>query len=164
MLDGDRIAADLTLMACGHRPRVDLAEAAGLTVGEGKVVVDAQMRTSLPWIYAVGDIAAAVNVAAGRRLAVEHWGDAENMGTVAGTVAAGANAAWTDVPGFWTDVGGRTLKYAAWGDGYDSVTVANGADGAFVARYRSGDELVGVLTYHDDEAYDAAPGLLTGSS
>ena len=72
---------------------------------------------------------------AGRPLHVEHWGDALAQGEVAGTTAAGGEAAWTTVPGFWSTIGERTLKYAAWGDGFDEVRVREHGDGAFTAWY-----------------------------
>lgn len=160
VLEGSELRGRLVLMAAGIKPRTGLARAAGLTVEDGRVVVDAQMRTSAPSVFAVGDIARAHNTAAGRALAVEHWGDAEAMGSVAGTVAAGGTASWDTVPGFWTDIGGRTLKYAAWGDGFDDAVFQEGSDGSFVVWYSKGGEYVGVLTYEDDDAYESGSKLV----
>ena len=75
----------------------------------------ADLRTADLHIFAVGDIAYALNSAAGRRLRVEHWGDADRHGTIAGTVAAGGVDRWAEAPGFWSGIGDRTLKYSAWG-------------------------------------------------
>lgn len=160
VLDDAEMRADLVLMAAGIEPRIALASAAALTIEDGRVVVDAQMRTSVASVFAVGDIARAHNTAAGRALAVEHWGDAEAMGTVAGTVAAGGAASWDTVPGFWTDLGGRTLKYAAWGDGFDDAVFVDGSDGSFVVWYAKDGEFVGVLTYEDDDAYETGSRLV----
>jgi 3-phenylpropionate/trans-cinnamate dioxygenase ferredoxin reductase subunit len=160
VLENAELHARLVLMAAGIEPRIALAESAGLTIEDGRVVVDAQMRTSVPSVFAVGDIALAYNTAAGRRLAVEHWGDAEAMGTVAGTCAAGGTAGWDAVPGFWSDIGGRTLKYAAWGDGFDDAVFVEGSDGSFVVWYVRDGRYVGVLTYTDDDAYDTGMKLI----
>ena len=81
------------------------------------------VTSPLPW-----------NEAAGRRLRVEHWGDAESMAEVAAKTLAGTPAAWRSVPGFWSDIGDRTLKLAAWGDGWDDVTVRQDDEG-FTAWY-----------------------------
>ncbi|MFI9818938.1 NAD(P)/FAD-dependent oxidoreductase [Streptomyces sp. NPDC052013] len=54
MADGYALDADIVVLACGVRPRVALAKAAGLDVGKG-VVVDDELRTSDPYIHAVGD-------------------------------------------------------------------------------------------------------------
>ncbi|MEU4462453.1 FAD-dependent oxidoreductase [Streptomyces sp. NPDC024017] len=56
MADGYALDADLVVVACGVRPRVGLAQAAGLEVRKG-VVVDDELRTSDPYIHAVGDCA-----------------------------------------------------------------------------------------------------------
>src|SRR5690625_4611539 len=55
---GDQIATDLIVAGIGALPRLDLARSAGLEIKDGGVLVDAQLRTSQPDIYAVGDIAA----------------------------------------------------------------------------------------------------------
>ncbi|MEW2614363.1 FAD-dependent oxidoreductase [Streptomyces sp. NPDC047880] len=56
MADGYALDADLVVVACGVHPRVGLAQAAGLDVRKG-VVVDDELRTSDPYIHAVGDCA-----------------------------------------------------------------------------------------------------------
>lgn len=54
--DGEKIEADAVILAMGYRPNVELAEKAGLKIGEsGAIVVDAYMRTSAPDVFAVGD-------------------------------------------------------------------------------------------------------------
>ena len=58
LADGSTIDADLTVVAVGARPNIELAVAAGLEMGDaGGVVVDDQQRTSDPDIWAVGDVA-----------------------------------------------------------------------------------------------------------
>ncbi len=74
-----------------------------------------------PRLLAAGDVAFAENAAAGRRLRVEHWGEALNQGEIAGRTLAGVEARWDVAPGFWSTIGERTLKYAGWGDGWDEV-------------------------------------------
>ena len=78
--------------AGGARPELGIAERSGLLVENGGVRVDSSLRASAPHTYAVGDIAFADHAAAGRPLRVEHWGDAEQHGTIAGTVAGGGSA------------------------------------------------------------------------
>ncbi|MFJ4239769.1 NAD(P)/FAD-dependent oxidoreductase [Streptomyces iakyrus] len=56
MADGYALDADLVVVACGVHPRVGLAKAAGLDVRKG-VVVDDELRTSDPYIHAIGDCA-----------------------------------------------------------------------------------------------------------
>lgn len=151
----ERVTAELVMMACGVAPRVELAQAAGLALVDGAVAVDAAMRSSNPRVLAAGDACLAEHATAGRRLRVEHWGDALIHGEIAGKTAAGVAAAWDGVPGFWSTIGTRTLKYAAWGDGYDANRLERvGADGGFVVRYGLGGELAGVLCHQADAEYD----------
>ena len=153
---GEELSADLVLLGTGVAPCGELAADAGLDVEDGTVLVDASMRSSDAAVLAVGDIAAAVHARAGRRLRVEHWGDALAHGEVAGQVLAGQDAAWTTAPGFWTTIGEHTLKYSAWGDGFDEARVEAEDDGHVVIRYVQDGQEVGILTLGDDDAYEAA--------
>ena len=156
---GSTVEADLVLAAGGIRPSAALAEAAGVRCEAGRVVVDERMRTSQPEILAAGDVARAFNAAAGRHLAVEHWGEALAMGEVAGATAAGEDAAWSQAPGFWSTVGGRTLKHAAWGDGFDTARLEEHGE-AFTVWYGRAGVCVGVLTHQRDDDYERGRALV----
>ncbi|WP_207840595.1 NAD(P)/FAD-dependent oxidoreductase [Williamsia soli] len=162
--DGVRIDADLILAATGITPCADIAESAGLKVDDGRIVVDEHMRTSAASVLAVGDVATAHNTAAGRQVATEHWQDAVDQGEVAGATAAGVDTSWDSVPGFWTTIGNHTLKYAAWGDGYDSAHLVerNGGfpEGGFTVWYQRGGVTVGGLTFNSNDDYDLAEKLV----
>ena len=154
-------AADLILMAAGVQPRAGLAETAGLDVRDGRIIVDEHMRTSVEGVYAAGDVAFAHNVAAGRHLAVEHWGEALNMGEIAGRAIAGdADARWAVAPGFWSTIGEHTLKYVAWGDGFDETRVVDHGGGAWTIWYGTEGRTVGVLTHNRDEDYESGRKLV----
>ena len=154
VLTGDtKVPADLILMAAGVTPRAGLAATADLKVEDGRIVVDAQMRTSAPDVYAAGDVALAFNAKAGRHLAVEHWGEALNMGEIAGKTIAGAPAAWDVAPGFWSTIGEHTLKYVAWGDGFDEAKTVDHPKG-WTVWYGKDGVTVGVLTHDRDEDYE----------
>jgi NAD(P)H-nitrite reductase large subunit len=151
--DGQKIEANNVVLGMGVRPRADLAEQAGLITAKGAILTDARMRAR-QGVLAVGDVAYAHNRTAGRRLRVEHWGDALGQGEIAGRVLAGVDAHWQDVPGFWSGIGPHTLKYAAWGDGHDTSRLEEHSDGAFTVWYSHHDKLVGVLTHRRDEDYE----------
>jgi 3-phenylpropionate/trans-cinnamate dioxygenase ferredoxin reductase subunit len=151
---GEVLPADLVLLGTGVTPRLGLASEAGLDV-DGGVCVDSSMRSSDPAVLAVGDIAAAHHARAGRRLRVEHWGDALAHGEVAGRKLAGEDAEWRTAPGFWTTIGDHTLKHSAWGDGFDEARVEAEGDAHLVVHYLRDGEVVGVLALGDDEAYEA---------
>jgi NADPH-dependent 2,4-dienoyl-CoA reductase/sulfur reductase-like enzyme len=156
--DGDRIAADPVLFGTGVSPRTELAEEAGLVVEKG-IVTDSAMRTSAPDVFAVGDAAQTYNESAGRHLSVEHWGDALEHGRVAGTVIAEGVAAWGMAPGFWSTIGDKTLKYWAWGDGWDEKRFVD-KGGSFTVWYGRQGSLVGVLAHGSDEDYEEGRGLI----
>jgi 3-phenylpropionate/trans-cinnamate dioxygenase ferredoxin reductase subunit len=149
-----RIGADVVIMAVGVRPRSELASLAGIECERGAITVQAGMQTAAAGLFAVGDVCLAQNTAAGRPLRVEHWGDALKHGEIAGRNAAGAHETWSEVPGFWSTIGEQTLKYAAWGDGFETAEFIEHDRGALTVLYRSADVLVGVLTHEADEDYE----------
>ena len=161
---GESLTTDAVLFGTGVQARTTLAEKAGLEISEGGVIADASMRTSAPGIFAVGDIAYAHNRAAGRHLKVEHWGDALEHGRVAGTVLAGGEASWAAAPGFWSTMGAETLKYAAWGDGWDEVNFVDHGEDSFTAWYGQDGVCVGVLTHNYDEDYEEGRKLVEGGA
>ncbi|MGA8332097.1 MAG: FAD-dependent oxidoreductase, partial [Mycobacterium sp.] len=150
---------DLVVAATGVEPQSALASAAGIRTSDGRVVVDAQMRTSVDNVYAAGDVALAYNALAGRPVAVEHWQDAVDHGEIAGAGAAGQVREWDAVPGFWTTIGEATLKYHAWGDGFDTARLVDHGDG-FTVWYERDHATVGVLTLNADEDYDRGEELI----
>ncbi|BBZ45363.1 NAD(P)/FAD-dependent oxidoreductase [Mycobacterium parmense] len=157
--DGVTIDCDLVLAATGVAPQSRIAVEAGLQVRDSRIVVGADMATSHPDVYAVGDVALARHAIAGRHLAVEHWQDAADQGTIAGARAAGRDAEWDGVPGFWTTIGEATVKYHAWGDGFRRCRLLERGDG-FTVWYDSGDEVVAVLTCNADDDYDLGERLI----
>ena len=160
---GDTVSGQTVLLAAGVRPRTQLAEEAGLEMERGGVVTDSSMRTSAPGILAVGDIAFAMNEAAGSRQKVEHWGDALEHGRVAGTVLAGGEAVWKEAPGFWSTIGDKTLKYWAWSGGWDEARFVekDGSEGeAFAVWYGREGVTVGVLAHNADEVYEEGRELI----
>ncbi|NYJ76438.1 NAD(P)/FAD-dependent oxidoreductase [Allobranchiibius huperziae] len=153
--DGRTHAADLVLAAIGVTPSTDFLQDSGFAMYDGRIVVDERLRTTMRDVWAAGDAVHAHHARAGRTLSVEHWGDASTMGEIAGGGAAGHDAEWSDPPGFWSEIGAHQLKYSAWGDGWDDVSVTE-RTGGFTMRYGRDGQLAGVLTYGADDDYEAA--------
>jgi 3-phenylpropionate/trans-cinnamate dioxygenase ferredoxin reductase subunit len=153
---------ELVLLATGVAADTNVASDAGLALSESREIrTDASMRTSVPRVLACGDCCRAEHAVAGRPLHVEHWGDALAQGEVAGFSAARREAVWETVPGFWSTIGTKTIKYAAWSDGYESARVVDHGDGAFTAWYADGDgACVGVLSHDRDADYEAGQRLI----
>ena len=125
--DGEEHPAHAVLAAIGAAPRTALAEAAGLEIADraygGGIAVDASLRTSDPYIFAVGDCAAAEHPLLGTRLRVEHWANARNGGPAAALAMLGRPVVYDRIPYFFTDqydLGMEFSGYAPPGS-YDQV-------------------------------------------
>jgi len=141
--DGDQVAADAVLVAVGAVPNVELAEAAGLTMAEGGVAVDASLRSSDPDIFAVGDIAAADNPVLGTRIRTEHWANALKQPAVAAALTMGKDAAYTELPYFFTDQYDLGMEYVGHSAGYQRVVFRGDVAGReFVVFWLDGDNRV----------------------
>ena len=103
--NGAETEADFVVFGLGAKAVVDLAEDAGLVVDEGGVVVDAQLRTVDPSIWAAGDIAVYPDPVLGQTR-VEHVDNATEMGTAAGRSMAGATEPYSHTPYFYSMVFG----------------------------------------------------------
>jgi NADPH-dependent 2,4-dienoyl-CoA reductase/sulfur reductase-like enzyme len=159
---GRRIAGWLLALGVTLRTGTKATDGTLMAVGieSERIPVDAGMRTSRDGVYAAGDLVSAHNASAGRRLDVEHWGEALNMGEIAGRNAAGDDRVWDVAPGFWSAIGGHVLKYAAWGDGFDEARMVDHPRGAFTVWYGREGTTVGVLTHDRDEDYERGQSLV----
>lgn len=87
------LPADLVIVGAGIKPQVELAEAAGVELGEtGAIKVDRHMKTNLPDVWAAGDCVETVNLVSGRPAYVPLGDTANQMGRVAGTNAVASTA------------------------------------------------------------------------
>lgn len=127
LADGRIEAADVVVVGVGVAPRTDLAAAAGLARDDG-IVVDEHLATSVPGIFAAGDVASAFHPHYGKHLRVEHWANALNQGITAGRNAAGKDDTYTRLPYFFSDQYDLGLEYVGHGDGGDAVTVRGDLD------------------------------------
>jgi 3-phenylpropionate/trans-cinnamate dioxygenase ferredoxin reductase component len=110
--DETTIPADVVVVGIGAIPRVSLLATAGADLALAGVATDAQLRTSLPGIYAAGDIAAAQHPLLGARVRVEHWANALNQGPCAARNMLGHNEAYDRLPYFYSDQYDLSMEYA----------------------------------------------------
>jgi NADPH-dependent 2,4-dienoyl-CoA reductase/sulfur reductase-like enzyme len=110
---GRELSVDVVVAGLGITPNVQLAEQAGLKVENG-IVVDELLRTSVPEIFAAGDVANFFNPALGVRMRVEHEDNANSMGAAAGKAMAGQGTPYTHLPFFYSDL--FSLGYEAVGE------------------------------------------------
>ncbi len=150
LASGERLQADLVVMGVGVKPRVSLAEAAGLKVENG-VVVDDQLRTSTPGVWAAGDIARYPDPRGGELVRVEHWVVAERQGQHVARAMLGIASSYRDVPFFWSQHYDVQISYVGNAAGYDAVEVHGSlaTNDAAVAYKRAG-KVLAVATINRD--------------
>ncbi len=101
--DRGEIVVDLVVAGVGIRPRIELAELAGLKIGDG-IEVDQGLMTGAPDVYAAGDVASVYSRPLGRHWRVEHEDNANVQGETAGRIMAGATAPYDYLPFFYSDL------------------------------------------------------------
>jgi 3-phenylpropionate/trans-cinnamate dioxygenase ferredoxin reductase component len=130
---GERIAADLVVIGVGVQPRTELAVAAGIAVGDG-IEVSATLETSVPGIFAAGDVASAWHPFYDRRLRSEHWANAKFQGSAAGRSLLGATDPYDRIPYFYSDQYDVGMEYTGHASASDRLVVRGSlADRQFVA-------------------------------
>lgn len=143
---GTAIPADVVVTGVGVRPSIGWLRGSGLHLDRG-VLVDEYLRTNVPGILAVGDVAQRYSPRAKEHIVVEHWDDAGRA-----AVAAAANLlaehperliAHDPVPFFWSEQFGHQVQYVGHHRHTDQVEIEDPADGTPVVRWWSAD---GVLT------------------
>lgn len=139
LADGSSIAADLVLVGIGVIPNEDLAEAAGLAVGNG-IHTDAVLATSDPGISAVGDCACVPSrFAAGQPVRIESVQNAVDQARCLAARLTGRPTSYAAVPWFWSDQGPHKLQIAGLTRPDDVSVLRPSATGLSVFRFRAGD-------------------------
>ena len=168
--DGDRLTVrtgsgrafetDGVVAGVGIHPNLDLAKEAGLKIDNG-IVVNEQLQTSLPDIYAAGDAANFFHAALEKRTRVEHENNAVEMGKLAGRNMAGANETYTHAPMFYSDL--FDLGYEAVGEMNSKMQTVSDWEEPFkkgVVYYLDDNRVRGVLLWNVWEKVDDARALM----
>src|SRR6476469_5065845 len=145
---GLAVECDTVVVGAGVRPDAMLAQRAGIEVGDGGIVCDAKLETSVPGIYAAGDCCSYDSVVHDRRIHVEHWDVAMQQGThVAGNLL-GDDADYEVVPYFFSDLADwASLEYVGPAAEWDrEVWRGDREGGEFSVWYLQGDRVAGCLS------------------
>jgi 3-phenylpropionate/trans-cinnamate dioxygenase ferredoxin reductase subunit len=120
LADGSSIDCSFVVVGVGVVPRIQVAQASGLDVDNGVLVSD-RLETSVPGVYAAGDVANAWHPFFNTRIRVEHWANALNQGPAAAKNMLGADQAYDRLPYFFSDQYDVGMEYSGYAADFDEV-------------------------------------------
>jgi 3-phenylpropionate/trans-cinnamate dioxygenase ferredoxin reductase subunit len=162
--DGTTLTAEAVVVGVGVSPRIELAEAAGLALDNG-VVVDEHLETSVPGIFAAGDVANAFHPRYGVRIRLEHWSAALHQGPAAARAMLGRPVVYDRTPYFFSDQYDLGMEYRGWAPAFDQVVFrGDPASRQFLAFWIHEGRAMAAMNANVWDAGDAIEALLVAGT
>jgi 3-phenylpropionate/trans-cinnamate dioxygenase ferredoxin reductase component len=159
--DGRALECDFVVVGVGVQPRTRLAAEAGIAVDNG-ILVDEQLRTGVPGVFAAGDVANAHHPFYGERLRVEHWANALNQGPTAARNMLGPGQVYERLPYFFSDQYDVGMEYTGFARAWDRVVFrGDPATREFIAFWLVGDRIVAGMNVNVWDVTDPLKRLIT---
>ncbi|MGH2762104.1 MAG: NAD(P)/FAD-dependent oxidoreductase [Thermoleophilaceae bacterium] len=160
--DGRELECNFVVVGIGVQPRTALADQAGIAVDNG-VLVDEQLQTSAPGVFAAGDVANAHHPFYGERIRVEHWANALNQAPAAARSMLGEPIAYERLPYFFSDQYDVGMEYTGFARSWDRVAFrGDPASREFVAFWLVEDRVVAGMNVNVWDVSDPIKRLIGG--
>ena len=159
--DGRLIECDFVVVGVGVEPRIQLAERAGLEVDNG-ILVDEHLETSMPGVFAAGDVANARHPFYGERIRVEHWANALHQGPAAARSMLGQADPFDRLPYFFSDQYEVGMEYLGFAREWDRVVFrGDPSSREFIAFWISDERVVAGMNVNVWDVTDPIRRLIT---
>jgi len=147
---GAALSADLVVVGIGVKPRIEIAQAAGLKIDRG-VAVNEYLETSAPGIFAAGDIARWPDPHLNENLRIEHWVVAQRQGQAVARNMLGERRRFVDVPFFWSQHYDVPINYVGHAEKWDDLQIEGDVKNRdCLVRYRRNGKLLAVASIYRD--------------
>lgn len=120
---GARIDCDVVVVGIGIQPNVEIAADTGIEATTNGITVNEYCETSVPGIFAAGDVARFYHPLLNEQVRLEHWANAQNQGQAAARNMLGRGERYTEVPWFWSDQYDVNMQYVGYASTWDATVV-----------------------------------------
>ncbi len=151
---GEQLEADLVVIGAGVKPRASLAEDAGIETDDG-ILVSEKLQTTVPGVFAAGDVANANHPFYERRIRVEHWANAQRQGVAAAKAMLGQDVVYDEIPYFFSDQYDLGMEYVGDASESDGLIIRGDLEGReFIAFWTKDGRVVAGMNVNVWEVSD----------
>ncbi|XP_068122105.1 apoptosis-inducing factor 3-like [Hyperolius riggenbachi] len=151
--NGTVLPADIVVAGIGVTPVSNFLKGSRIAVdARGTIYVDQFMRTSVPDVFAAGDVVSfPLSMMEGHRTSIGHWQMAHSHGRIAALSMLNQHIPVNSVPFFWTSLLGKNIRYAGFGEGYTEIVMKGSLEELkFLAFYLKDNVVIAVASMNFD--------------